>query len=82
MSFTLESNNCWLLSLNILKDCVIEPTVVSTVSNFRVSALMVSLASGLVINESFLQEKKNSIKKANAVMDGIFFIEKQNYVKR
>ena len=35
-----------------------DPVVVKTVSYFSVSALIVTKAPGLVIKESFLQEKK------------------------
>jgi hypothetical protein len=45
------------LLLKILKDWVTEPTVVKTVSKDNVSTLVYNPASGLVINESFLQEK-------------------------
>jgi hypothetical protein len=44
--------------LKILKEPVIEPTLVNTVSNDKVSLLVYKLASGLVINESFLHEKR------------------------
>jgi hypothetical protein len=43
--------------LNILKDCVIDPTVVKTVSKDKVSASVYNVASGLVINESFRHEE-------------------------
>jgi hypothetical protein len=40
----------------ILNNLVIEPVVVKTVSYFKVSAVMLSLANSLVLKESFLQE--------------------------
>ena len=61
INFILDNNSFWLLSLKILKDCVIEPVLVKTVSNFILSALNDSRAFGLVINDSFLQEKNNSM---------------------
>jgi len=48
----------WLLSLMILKDCVIEPEVTNNVSYFNVSDVMITEAFGDVIKVSFLQEKK------------------------
>ena len=38
-----------------------EPVVVKTVSNFNESSLIRSLASGLVMNESFLQDVADMI---------------------
>lgn len=38
----------------ILNDWVIDPVVVKTVSYFKLSAVMVTCASGLVIKDSFL----------------------------
>lgn len=58
-SFTCERRSFSLLLLKILKDCVTEPTVVKTVSNDKVSILVYNVASGLVVKESFLQEKNN-----------------------
>ena len=48
----------------ILKDLVVDPVVVKTVSYFKVSALIRTWANSLVINESFLQEvmKKQKVK--------------------
>src|SRR5215831_5951503 len=40
----------------ILKDWVMEPVVVKTVSYSSVSAVIVTCATGLVMNESFLHE--------------------------
>ncbi len=40
-----------------------EPVVVKTVSKDKVSALVYNLASGLVIKESFLQEKNITAEK-------------------
>jgi len=57
-SLTCDNRSFWSLLLNILKDWVIEPTVVKTVSKDKVSALVYKLALGLVMKESFLQEKK------------------------
>jgi hypothetical protein len=51
------------LSLKILKDWVMEPTVVKTVSKDNVSALVDNEASWLVINEFFLHEAAIKIKK-------------------
>ena len=42
----------------ILKDWMIEPEVTKTVSYFKVSAVIITLASGEVIKDSFLQEKR------------------------
>ncbi len=42
----------------ILKDWMIEPEVTKTVSNFKVSAVIITLAFGEVIKDSFLQEKR------------------------
>jgi hypothetical protein len=56
-SFTCERRSFSLLLLKILKDWVMEPTVVKTVSKDNVSKLVYNVASGLVVNESFLQEK-------------------------
>jgi hypothetical protein len=44
--------------LKILKDAVTEPAEVKTVSKRRVSEDRNSRASGLVMTESFLQERK------------------------
>ena len=44
------------MRLKILNDFVIEPTEVKTVSKVKLSALKPSIACGLVIKESFLQE--------------------------
>ena len=60
-NFTEDNLNCWSFSFTILKDCVTDPLVVKTVSNFKESVLMRSLASGLVIKESFLQELVDTI---------------------
>jgi hypothetical protein len=49
------------LLLNILKDCVIDPTVVKTVSKDKVSASVDNVAAELVIKESFLHEKNISV---------------------
>jgi hypothetical protein len=40
----------------------VEPVVTKTVSYFNVSDVIVTLASGEVIKESFLQEKRSSTK--------------------
>lgn len=61
--FTRERRSFSLLLLKILKDWVTEPTVVKTVSNDKVSILVYNLASGLVVKESFLQEKNNKVVK-------------------
>jgi hypothetical protein len=42
----------------ILNVLYVEPAVTKTVSYFNVSAVMVIFASGEVIKESFLQEKR------------------------
>lgn len=57
-SLMLEIFNFWLLLLKTLKDCVIEPTFVKTVSKASVSELVDKEASGLVIKPSFVHEKK------------------------
>jgi len=62
-SFTWERRSFSLLLLKILKDWVTEPTVVKTVSNDKVSILVYKYASGLVIIESFLQEKNIKVAK-------------------
>lgn len=46
-----------------------EPTVVKTVSKNKVSELVYNFASGLVIKESFLQEKKIIAENIIKVMD-------------
>lgn len=46
-----------MLSLMILKDCVMEPDVTKTVSYLRVSSVMITFASGLVIYDSFRQDR-------------------------
>ena len=46
----------------ILNDWVMDPAVTKTVSYFKVSTVIVTLASGLVINVSFLQETKRKQK--------------------
>jgi hypothetical protein len=52
----------------ILKLCVIEPVVVKTVSYFKLSAVIVTRASGAVMNDSFLQvARKNMKDKMNRV---------------
>jgi len=56
------------LVLKTLKDCVIEPAFVKTVSKASVSELVDKEASGLVIKPSFAHEKK--IKKINMVTAG------------
>jgi hypothetical protein len=65
-SLILEIFSFWLLLLKTLKDCVIEPTFVKTVSKNKVSELVDTEASGLVINPSFVHEKK--IKRIHMVM--------------
>jgi len=45
------------LLLNILKDCVIDPTVVKTVSKDKVSASIYNVEAELVIKEFFLHDK-------------------------
>ena len=67
-SLMLEIFNFWLLVLKTLKDCVIEPTFVKTVSKANVSELVDKGASGLLIKPSFVHEKK--IKRMNMVMAG------------
>ena len=62
MSFIVLNLSFWLFSLMILNDLVIEPVVVKTVSYFKESVVMVSLASALVIKESFLQEESRKLK--------------------
>jgi len=62
----LEIFNFCLLLLKTLKDCVIEPTFVKTVSKNNVSELADKEASELVIKPSFVHEKK--IKRMNMVM--------------
>jgi len=61
----------------ILNDLVMEPVVVKTVSYFKESAVMVSLASGLVIKESFLQEesKKQKAKTRKQEARNLFMIQ-------
>ena len=56
ISFILESRSFWLFSFIILKDFVMEPVVVKTVSYFKESVVILNLASALVIKLSFLQE--------------------------
>lgn len=43
-------------SFLMVKDCVMEPTLVKTVSYFKVSALVLTIAVAAVVNESFLQD--------------------------
>src|SRR5690349_10124227 len=78
-SLTRETSNFWLFSLMILKDWVPEPAVVKTVSNFMVSAVMVTWASGLVMKESFLQAKKTR-QVINSRQDTVFIIIKNNRI--
>jgi hypothetical protein len=47
----------------ILNACVTEPVEEKTVSYFNVSAVIVTLASGEVINDSFRHEKKATSKQ-------------------
>ena len=80
ISLTEERSSFWLLSLIILKDWVTEPDVTKTVSYFRVSAVMITRASELVIKDSFLHEKKMIKKdKRKRLKD---FIEIKNKAKR
>jgi hypothetical protein len=62
ISFIVLNLSFWLFSLMILNDLVIEPVLVKTVSYFKASVVMVSLASALVIKESFLQEESRKQK--------------------
>src|SRR5215813_6513241 len=55
ISLTDERRSFWLFSLTILKIWLTEPVVGKTVSYFKVSAVIVILASAEVIKESFLQ---------------------------
>src|SRR6266581_3811110 len=75
INFTDEILNFWLFSLIILNEPVTEPVVVNTVSNFKVSAERVTWASGLVINDSFLQANKrmqrDKIKRLEMIFIGI-----------
>lgn len=64
----------------ILKDWVTEPVVVKTVSYFNVSAEIATCASGLVMKDSFLQEKKR-IRMDIEIIPGIF-IDIKNKAKR
>ena len=52
---------------------MIDPVVVNTVSYFKVSAVIVTWASGLVIKESFLQAKRK-IKRDKISKPGVTFI--------
>ncbi len=56
ISLTLLKRSFWLFSLMILNDLVMEPAVVKTVSYFKLSVLVRSKASELLMKESFLQE--------------------------
>ena len=52
----------------ILKLCVIDPVVVKTVSYFKLSAVIVTRASGAVMKDSFLQVARKNVKdKMNRV---------------
>src|SRR6188508_416481 len=53
-----ERRSFWSFSFIILKDWVIEPVVVKTVSNFNSSFERETCASGLVMKDSFLQALK------------------------
>ena len=63
----------------ILKDCITEPAAVKTVSYFKVSVVIFTLASADVIKESFLQAT-NSI-TANRISMKRAFIGYQKYNK-
>ena len=56
-----------MLLLKILKACVTEPAFVKTVSKANVSALVNNEASGLVMKESFLHEKRKRMEE-NIIM--------------
>ena len=60
-----------------MKDWVIEPTLVKTVSYFKLSTLVAIRASGLVIKLSFVQEdNKSRIEKTNAKKPQVSFAKK------
>ena len=67
-----------MLSFSILKAPVIDPAVVNTVSNFKVSAERVTCASGLVIKDSFLQAKKRMQRDKIKRLERIFIDTKNN----
>ena len=56
----------WLLVFLTRKALTVEPTVVNTVSNKTESEEKESLAEGLVITLSFLQEDRMPMQKQNA----------------
>lgn len=61
LSLTLDRLSFLLLVLKILKPWVTDPELINTVSNESVSTLVLRLASGLVINDSFRHEKNTNI---------------------
>jgi len=76
ISFTLLKRSFWLFSLMILNDLVMEPVLVKTVSYFKLSVLVRSNASALLMKESFLQEasKRQSVKSKRQKRKFRFFI--------
>ena|SRR6476620_7298830 len=77
INFIFETKSFWSLRLYILNLCVTEPAVVNTVSKFKVSALTAKRASVLLMNESFLQEKKIAAIKDAAAMYFIKVIDQK-----
>jgi hypothetical protein len=57
----------------------VDPAVTNTVSNFKVSAVIVTLASPDVIKESFRQEKMIRSRKESSI--GSVFIVSKNKAK-
>lgn len=80
INFTFDNSNFWSLLLKILKERVSDPALVKTVSNFILSVLREILAKGLVIKDSFLQEKNNNKMIVDTIICRIFFIKNKSTI--
>jgi hypothetical protein len=79
--FKEDNRNFRLFSFLIINVWYVEPAATKTVSYFSVSVLIKILASGLVMNVSFLQEKRR-INRRMVSIPGIFIDFKNNRRKR